>query len=156
MSSFVITKAEYIKAAGTLSGIVDAKDVFLFDYRAGKKSGPQEIYDTFVKFYEMNTESVQEQYGDPERETDSRSYKQEFNFFLNYGKMSAIHPEKIKKVIMSLRQFFSSAEYQTEREDYNLEMREYFNRVLVALMPYLCYIPREDLMGCWGSFEAVV
>ena len=72
MSSFVISKKEYIKAAGIVAGIAEAqRDFWLFDYEAQRNSTPEDYYNRFAECYTMNALSVQEQYGDDKPEADA-------------------------------------------------------------------------------------
>ena len=57
MSSFIIEKREYVKCAGLLFGYEEAK-------RDNHRWYLDHLYDWFVRCYELNVASVNEQYGD--------------------------------------------------------------------------------------------
>ena len=149
MSSFVIDKQEYVKAAGLVSGIVEDKKVWLYDYEANRKSEPADFYKRFVNCYEMNALSVMEQYEDNEPETDSNKYTDVFKAYVAKGKTIATRPQKLTELILDLRQFFEGAKYQTEKEAYYFKMCMYFNAILAAFMPLLSSYKSD----CWGSID---
>ena len=150
MSSFVISKKEYIKAAGIVAGIAEAqRDFWLFDYEAQRNSTPEDYYNRFAECYTMNALSVQEQYGDDKPEADAEEYKREFAEYRAKGRSFVMNPEKYRNALKHLREFFSGAEYQTEKEAYFWKMQMYFNRILVALMKYA--FPGE--VESWGTLE---
>ena len=149
MSSFVIGKEEYIKAAGVIAGIADVKNIWLYDYSQNRNSTPEDYYRRFTECFEMNMLSVQEQYDENVPESDSNEYMETFKAYMQKGKNAAMYPEKLKNIIMDLWQFFRSAQYQTEKEAYYFKMQMYFNSILVALMPYLHSHESE----CWGEFD---
>lgn len=148
MSSFVIGKEEYIKAAGLVSGISQIKKIWHYDYNSCRNSTPEDYYNQFVKFYEMNALSVQEQYDDPEPETDSNDYKATFKKAMKAGTAAVINGG-LRDRIMQLRSFFKCAMYQTEKESYSYMMQLYFDRLLVELMQYLHKVPENS----WGDIE---
>lgn len=75
MSSFAIEKREYIKAAGLVAGIVKAREVWIFNHRTQRNSEPEDFYDEFVRCFEMNAVSVQEQYHEDVPWSDSNEYR---------------------------------------------------------------------------------
>ena len=157
MSSFVIGKEEYIKAAGIVAGIKDIhNDIWMYDYELGRNMTADDYYNKFVECYDMNAISVYEQYKPRHDDeilcTDSRDYKATFKAYRAKGKAYALRPDALKMAIMELRQFFSSAIYQTEKESYMFKMQMFFNSLLVQLMPYLYRVNRDDIQS-WGSFD---
>lgn len=150
MSSFVIGKEEYIKAAGICAGIASIKKMWVYDYIARRNMEPEDYYNRFSECYTMNALSVQEQYQDAEPETDPADYLQTFKTYQAKGRAAATNPEKLRGLILDLRDFFASAQYQTEKESYYFKMQALFNTILVALMPHMAP-PREST--CWGSLD---
>ena len=130
MSSFTISKSDYIKAAGIVAGIAEAsgrdngcRQVWLYDYETGRNSTP---------------------------ELDSGEYKAEFKAALQTGKKLYFEQgEKLKNAIMELRQFFNSAIYQTEKQAYMFKMQMFFNQILSQLMVYLWTYEPES----WGDLK---
>ena len=151
MSSFVISKKQYVKAAGIIAGISEsARDFWLYDYEAGRNSTPDDYYNRFSECYNMNALSVQDQYGDTEPETDGDDYKDIFKEYRKKGKDIYFFGDK-KKAIIELLHFFNSALYQTETEAYYFKMQLYFYRIIVALLQYCdsSYHNSES----WGTLE---
>lgn len=157
MSSFTISKSDYIKAAGIVAGIAEAsgrgngcRQVWLYDYETGRNSTPEDYYRRFTECFEMNALSVQEQYHDSTPELDSGEYKAEFKAALQTGKRLYFEQgEKLKNAIMELRQFFNSAIYQTEKQAYMFKMQMFFNQILSQLMVYLWTYEPES----WGDLK---
>ena len=154
MSSFIIGKTEYVKAAGAIAGIVEGSnrginEVFVYDYQSRHRMGDKEFYDRFVECFEMNSLSFQEQYRETELYTDSNDYKDLFSKYKKIGKSAVFDDKKLRKIIFDLRDFMKSAEYQTEKETYFFKMKMFFNEILVQLMGLL--YPHE--CECWGDFN---
>lgn len=159
MSSFTIGKAEYIKAAGVIAGIVEGtsfgrNEVYIYDYQKSKKMTADDFYNCFVECFEMNALSVYEQYKERHPEdvldTDTEPYTEEFKEYQKIGRNALLDPEKLCEIIFNLRDFLKSAEYQTEKEAYFFKMKMIFNEILVQLMGLL--YPHE--CECWGDFNA--
>lgn len=152
MSSFIISKEEYIKAAGTVAGLAESLPHFwLYDYETGRNATQEDYYRMFTECYTMNAMSVKEQYHDPELFTDGSSYKRTFDDYRKKGRSAGLHRgEDFKRITAELVNFFSSAVYQTEKEPYFWKMQTLFNRITAELMPHILkeYEPRS-----WGTFE---
>lgn len=161
MSSFVISKVEYIKAAGFVAGIVkESKTVHftanirLWDAEQQREMNTRDIHAAFEKCYELNAANVYEYYSpnhpDEELATDSDAYNYEFTQYMTIGRKMYHNPEKLRKAIFNLRDFFGSACYQTaENDEYYNRMESFLNRILVAVMGPL--YPHE--CECWGKFN---
>jgi hypothetical protein len=157
MSSFVISKRDYIKAAGYIAGIVKERDrgiheFFVYDYELGRKMNIQDYYNKFVKCYEMNAKSVQEQYGDDEVETDENTYEDVFNEYMKYGSTDYITYECFRINIVNLHKFFRSVLYQTENRTYATKMEDFFAKIESNLFEILFAGELEE-SECWGDFE---
>ena len=158
MSSFVIGKVEYVKAAGAVAGIVEGfnhgnNECFVYDYQSNTRYTADGFYRLFVECFEMNALSVHEQYRHHPGEelwTDNADYMQEFRKYQKIGRSAAYDDRKREKIIFDLRDFMRSAMYQTEKEAYFFKMMMAFNQILVALMGTLN--PHE--CECWGDFNA--
>ena len=157
MSSFVIGKAEYIKAAGVIAGIAEEEEsnpvprFYVYDYQRGRKMTGADFYDAFCECFQMNAISVSEQYKDNEIYTDSDYYLGLYERAKKAGKAAARDPEKLKRTVYDLADFLQSAEYQTEKEAYFFKMKMIFNEILVQLFGLLW--PHE--CECWGEFTVV-
>lgn len=161
MSSFTISKKEYIKAAGIVAGIAEASargagryQLWLYDYETQRNSTAEDYYRRFSECYTMNAISVGEQYHDRTPETDSNEYRAEFKAAQAAGKKLYFEQgEKLKKAIMELRQFFHSAIYQTEKYSYMFKMQFFFYQIEDQLAEYL-YSPGE--CESWGELKITV
>jgi len=150
MSSFVISKREYVKAGGFVAGAAAELQLWNYDFENNRNMTKEDYYNKFVKFYDMNAESVQEQYGDSERENDPCEYKDVFEAFYARGKRLAIHKgsDDFHKAVRSLNQFLGSACYQTENEESNAAMRSFFDRLIVEMFEKMRYMELES----WCEF----
>ena len=153
MSSFVIGKEDYVKAAGLLAGIVSVyPDTFIWDHKADKRMEGTGFYDRFIECFEMNAISVYEQYKHHPDEvlyTDGKDYTETFTAYKAIGKKYAAHPDTLKMMISEIRQFFRSALYQTEKESYSFMMEMLFYRIIDALTPLLYHYEPKS----WGSLD---
>lgn len=151
MSSFVIAKEEYIKAAGVVAGIAkELRDFWLYNYEKGRKYTEADYYDAFSEFYNLNALSVQMQYGDKTPETDSGTYEKEFNSYMKIGVQIARNGgDTLKNAALELNDFFRSAIYQTEYEPYMWKMSMFFDRVISQLFEKMF---RHEC-NSWGSLN---
>ena len=150
MSSFVIGKREYIKAAGFVSGIAEKssmREFWIYDYTVGRNMTKEDYHRQFTAFYNMNALSVQAQYGDATCEEDSNDYMEDFNKYRNIGK--SLVGAELTRAVLDLSDFFRSACYQTEDEECNKYMRAFFDRVIVEI--YTKTHTHE--CKCWGNFN---
>lgn len=123
MSSFIIDKVEYIKAAGLMYGIEESKR---------DKNGYflNRVRQEFEHAYALNVASVNEQYGDNEM-PDEKKYDAEFEAYRKMGVLigndgyasdDGILHEKVKDVMkfsdlrIRLWGFFRSVLYQIEND----------------------------------------
>ena len=149
MSSYVVPKSEYIKAAGIIAGIVTIKnnarrsDFWVYDYELRRNMQPNDYYIRMAECYDMNAISVQEQYGDSEPERDNNQYLDIFLAYKRKGMDCAMNPEKLRKAWFVLNDFFRCAEYQTEKYAYLFRMKMLFNEILVQLMRLTDSRPEE-------------
>lgn len=155
MSSFVIDKVEYVKAAGAIAGIFEVKkrrgDMWLFDYHNGKRiNNAADLRELFEGFYYMNHCSVEEQYNEPHTEGDGQKYEKEFQIYRKKGINAAIcSRDYFQKIMVKLNCFFQGALYQVENEEYNTAMRKVFYTILSDLLEF--YFP-TNFEG-WSRFD---
>ena len=154
MSSFVIRKDIYMRAAGLVAGLQDVKRRhFVFDHAAYKWMEPDDFQPKFSHFYDLNALSVAEQYGDRDMEGTPPTERECAAVFRQYrqkGRQAAING-KAKDIVMLLRNFTQCALYQTEKEGYYYEMQMFFNRLLVALLPIL----HPEQCDGWTDFDEI-
>ena len=161
MSSFVISKVEYIKAAGFVSGIMKACNngwctgsVWIWDSELKRALTEIDIYNRFVDCFNMNSKSVYDQYSPRHPDevlcVDEIHYTEEYLQYTDIGAALADDPERLAPALQDLHDFFDSALYQTsEDREANKKMSDFFNSILLALMP-VAY-PHETT--CWGRFN---
>lgn len=150
MSSFIIGKSEYMKAAGLVSGLAEELKVWIYDHETNRNSTKEDYKRKFEECFMMNALSFQEQYKEQEVWTDSNSYEEEFNAYYKLGKQLVYNDgEALINAIRELQQFFDSAMYQTEKESYMYKMQMFFNNLICQLFKQSSHYKPES----WGSLE---
>lgn len=146
MSSFIIKKVEYIKAAGLMYGIEDAKfrkhNYFL-----------QHVRYYFCNCYALNVKSVNLQYDD-NNAVDDEEYMDVFEEYKAKGRKIANcegcgDVKNLGELRKRLTMFFQSVLYQIEDED----CAEYVSWVAFMCIKKLCETEIEDIEGWWGEIE---
>lgn len=150
MSSFIIGKQEYIKAAGLVAGLAKEFNLWIYDFSSNRNMDASDYYRSFVECFEMNALSVQEQYKDKDLFTDSNDYMDLFKKYQKHGQNIAMTREGLKEAFLELRQFFSGCVYQTETPAYMFKMRMLFDRIIVELSGKVVngYEPES-----WGTLD---
>jgi hypothetical protein len=155
MSSFIVSKQEFIKAAGLMCGYEEAK-------RHSHKWFIEHVRQEFEHAYALNVVSVQEQYKDysfdPEEETLDdvfEAYRKMGSLIYTEGYKMGIICTKVADVMdkptfrKSMWNFFRSVLYQIENEAAHRAVAELFFTCLSKLY--------EDEMrsveGWWGEVE---
>ena len=122
MSSYVVDKKEFVKCAGLMHGIENAKrskHIYFVD----------NVRNWFEQAYEMNVKSVNEQYRD-NMQPDGLKYDTLFNQYSRKGESiytSALFGEnELKKIRPCIMSFFNSVLYQIENEDMHKEVAAMF------------------------------
>lgn len=140
MSSFVISKIEYIKAAGLMYGIEESNryphDWFL-----------RNAYDNFVMCYEANEKSVAEQYGE-DYTINTFEYKETFEFYRRKGRhlIAKGYRNELKKM---MKQFFDSSLYQIENEEMRMKCCAWYWMCLDKFDKFEI----DDDVSCWGRIN---
>jgi len=156
MSSFIVSKQEFIKAAGLMCGYEEAK-------RNSHKWFIDHVRQEFEHAYALNVASVNEQYGDDEPEMPET--EQYDDVFEDYRKMGTlIYTEGYKMGIIctkvadvmdkptfrkSMFNFFRSVLYQIENEAAHRAVAELFFTCLCKLYDD----EMRDVEGWWGEVE---
>lgn len=159
MSSFTISKKEYVKVAGYIAGIANSynrgcRDFWVYDHKEHKNTDTALYYKRFVQCYEMNAESVKEQYHGDEvgaSSNDTNEYKAEFNAY--YQKGSALicaSSEDRRHAVAEIRNFLHSSLYQTENEKYNFMMTHWYGLIIDQLTEKILLGSYEA--ESWGEF----
>jgi len=161
MSSFTISKKEYVKVAGYVAGIANGcssgvHEFWLWDSKEHKNTDKDLFYKRFVQCYEMNAESVKKQYKGAEvgaSSNDQNEYKTEFNKYYKKGQALVMEDTNtINQAVSEINNFFHSSLYQTEDEKYNFMMTHWYNSILDQLVERLLLRSYES--ESWGEFKA--
>jgi hypothetical protein len=142
MSSFVINKFEYVKAAGLMYGIASAE-------RYPHTWFLNNVYNWFVKAYELNVASVNEQYHDNSG-VDGNSYDELFEVYKEKGRVLRCRDYHLRNIRPKLLNFFDSVLYQIENMEFNKEVSFIFYQCAKKLYKS----ETDDLEGWWGEVEA--
>lgn len=148
MSSFIISKREYVKAAGLLHGIEEAK-------RDSHQWFLENVRKEFEHCYALNVASVNEQYDDNEVPEED-AYDEVFEAYRKLGvaiyEGPALHEGvmKMRDLRIRLWLFFRSVLYQIENEAAYRMAAEWFFTCISTLY-------ENDLhaveCGWWGEID---
>ena len=144
MSSFIIGKKEYIKAAGLVCDVASCS-------KYGSSTFCANVKKQFENIYNLNVYSWCEQY-DEDVEKDTCDYESVFNDYKELGRriyMGCERKMSLDTLRYSLMQFFRSATYQIENEDANMEAASYFYTCIETLFES----KTENIDGFWGSID---
>lgn len=156
MSSFVVSKKEYIKAAGLMCGYEEAK-------RDSHKWFVDNVRKEFEHAYALNVISVNEQYGDNE-EPEAEDYDEVFDAYRKKGALiqregyasdNGIIFHKAGDVMdkrtfrRSMWKFFDSVLYQIDCDAAHRAVAELFYMCLGKLYEG----ETRDVDGWWGEIE---
>lgn len=148
MSSFVIDKKEYMKAAGLVTGSFgegfSSKREYLSSYwydRAVRQ---------FYKLYVLNVESCNLQYCDTEtpeplNDSDKELYEQYRQKAIEISK----NEMERRKLIFNLNHFFRSVSYQIEDKDCEMQAANIIYRYLSSMISSMKF----DDDSWWGSIK---
>jgi len=166
MSSFVISKSEYMKAAGFLAGLAEEKNCYreqllrMWNYRDDRVMNDQDFIDAFTTLYKYNALSVQKQYKDKEAENDSKKYSKEFAATKKATKQMVLdwHLERNRNIEMTIYKFQSfsnSILYQIEDEELSTKARFFLAKVQMKLFEVLREFNgiSEEETTSWGDFN---
>lgn len=144
MSSYVIDKVEYVKAAGIMCGFESAK-------RDPHKYFVDTIRSRFNDVYMWNVKSVAKQYGEKEV-YDDNEYDDTFEKYKVIGRKvyrASFDVMPLNELRTCLFYFFRSALYQIEDELYAAKASEVFLECLTKLYEKEIY----NVDGWWGKIE---
>ena len=162
MSSFVISKKEYVKAAGFIAGIAEADlnrhehIIYLWNRKDGRVYTKEDYIKSFTQCYVNNAVSVQNQYGDKTAESDTATYSEYFNVFYKKGqnlwKSYKYNCDKSAfiKAICEFQRFTQCVNYQIEDEKLGFLTMSFLNEITSKLLEIVG--DAEDLQS-WGTFE---
>lgn len=147
MSSFVINKIEFVKAAGLMYGIEESKP-HSFRYFL------ENVRDNFVRAFEFNALSVAEQYHDEEPYKDELTYDSTFEEYRRKGRTiwtldsSRTCPMNRKELRNALTDFFHSVLYQIENQEMETWVASFFWQCASRMED-----PEVSDAGWWGKIE---
>lgn len=141
MSSFVVNKSEFVKAAGLMYGIEASK-------QHSHRYFLENVRKRFTECYELNVESVNEQYDD-ESAKDGCEYDSLFEKYRQIGLNVRFNAEQFKELRTGLMQFFRSVLYQIENEEMNIYVSAFFFECTSKLFGD----ELASVEGWWGDVE---
>ena len=145
MSSLIVSKKEYIKAAGLVCGVASCSKY------GGNSVFCANVKKQFEHIYNLNVYSWCEQY-DEDIEKDTKDYESVFNDYKELGRriyMGLESKMSLDTLRYSLIKFFGSITYQIENEDANMEAASY----LFSCVEMLYQDKTDDIDGFWGSID---
>ena len=144
MSSCVVDKFAYMKAAGVVAGIAEAyqndtwKRIHVLDFDTGEVLKPEDFRRCFSACHTMNALSVQERYNDDKPETDDRPYNDEYNTGMRIGRKAArealYNPAVLLDLTYNLQYFFHHCVYQIDKDAYFYKMKAFFNEIIAEIL----------------------
>ena len=172
MSSFVVSKSEYTKAAGFLAALVEAKNYYrdpvlsLWNRRRGGYYTAEDVLKDFHRLYRINAEAVAAQYGDPEPEKDTADYGEGFKnakargedlMRRGYTLDQQTARRDLQRATYGCIMFFRSALYQIEGDEFERRALMILNKYFRGLYEVLRKLDglTEDDFRSWGSFDAL-
>lgn len=160
MSSFVINKKEYAEACGFLAGLAEVKGRYnepvlrLWNYARNRVYTPEDFLKVSAWLYDLNAISVQKQYRDSEKCTDSNDYRAEFeNYKQRTIETYLFHKSDLKKAIYRFHMFSSCILYQIEDKECDLKAKGFLYRVNHLLMGIMRDIDQFEVEDSWASFD---
>jgi len=163
LSSFIINKRAYVRVAGVVAGIIKAANdnsrfprVYFYDRMTGENMAPSGYLEKFVQCYEMNVESVNEQYKHHAPcKVDQNEYEDDFRAYYKHGydvcMRRFMFPNKFYGILYELTQFADSVNYQIENPALNQIVCEWFDFILVRLFRLMDM--HHDGHESWGDFS---
>ena len=166
MSSFVISKSEYIKAAGFLAGLAEEKDCYreqllrMWNTRDNRVMNDQDFIEAFTTLYKFNALSVQKQYGDKAAEADDNTYEKEFKAVKKATKQMCLdwhlcRNHNIEMTIYKFQSFSNSILYQIEDPELSEKTQFFLAKVQMKLFEVLRNFNgiSEEETTSWGDFN---
>lgn len=146
MSSFVVEKIEFVKAAGLMYGFEESKrEKHLYFLNVVKEK--------FLECWRNNIESVCEQYDDDESiYADDDNYDEVFEKYRKLGAkifMGINAPMTRREFAFSMMSFFNSVLYQVENDDLHDKCAAFFFTCTKKLFE----VEIRKVEGWWGDIE---
>lgn len=146
MSSFIVDKREFVKAAGLMYGFEASKGDGVNLYWLNS------IRQKFNECYIFNVKSVNEQYGE-DYSMDEDDYEREF---VAYGKMgmnirSGNGQISLNQLRLGLMKFFGSVTYQIENKEMCDKVEAFFFECVEHLFSRELHYTNSVTNGWWGE-----
>lgn len=164
MSSFVISKREYIKAAGYFAGLADQTDYYtvpVVNWYNSKKGGfmeAEDYYKAFCSLYEMNGRSVMLQYSLSSTVSDPDEYREDFDEYrckaadlYKYSDTVAGYADFLDSIFDFLN-FCDSIAYQIEDRGLSRQAKRFMYTCQHYLLKMLSKVSHYH-SDCWGDFN---
>ena len=149
MSSYVISKKNYIRAAGYVSGIAKELQVWIYNYKDCRNFTKEDYLVLFKWIYSANARSVQKQYHNDTCENDTNDYPDDFEKYFKKGRSDCIH-HYYTKMLNAIHTFFSSCNYQIEDDILGNQVKTYLDKIFFAVYDKTMGDPD---ISCWGDFD---
>ena len=157
MSSYVISKQEYVKIAGFIAGLQAAEKygesaLYWWNHKENRLHNDKSIKALILTAYDCNVISVMKQYNEDQSEFDENEYNELFQEYKqkSYSLYSRCQFTTLKKYYYSLIAFISCFNYQTEDEMLN-------NKGMMILQTALYKVSKlifqSECNGFWGTFS---
>lgn len=157
MSSYVISKEDYSRAAGFCAGLADAKylgepALWMWHYGENRVYTARDYLPAFHWLYRLNARSVMLQYGDDEPENDPDEYRAEYEAARKKAfDMYTFHPQKLNKACDNFAGFIHCMLYQTEDPECERQMKGFVYRLYFAVEN--ARRRRQGIETDWGVFS---
>ena len=166
MSSFVISKVEFMKAAAFCAALAEEKDCYreqllrMWNSRDNKVMDEKDFIEAFTVLYKYNALSVQKQYHDKEAENDTKKYVKEIAETKKATKQMILdwHMERnhsIELAIYKFQSFSQSILYQIEDPEYSAKTQFFLAKLQIHLFKVLRNFNGidEEEVTSWGDFN---
>lgn len=149
MSSYVISKQNYVRVAGYISGVAQELKVWVYNYKDNRNFTKEDYLTLFKWIYDANAISVQKQYRDEKREEDDNEYPADFEKYFKLGCSDCFHHD-YSKMLNAVHSFFSSCNYQIEDDFLGGKVKTYLDKIFFAIYDRT---KGETNLDCWGDFN---
>ena len=151
MSSFVINKSEYMKAAGVVIGAMaeaGRDDWWLYDRGLGRALSQEDMVEKFRWLYRENVKDVNEKYGE-----DSPGDDLPRNLEIVEGKTAWGKADRAGRgqIVSEMHEFFDSIRYQIEDNKRSEIVSAFLDKVLINLYKSLRLWKEEP--DSWGELN---
>ena len=157
MSSFIIDKNEYVKVGAFIGAFTEMRYrgdllIYLYNEKTNKLYTANDVINEMISIYEMNVDSVNEQYGDHTEYDTEEIDRMVVAKYMGYAKKILYDENKLEIAIANVHKFFRSVNYQIENEELNARAKEIMQKYECALLDVFMEI-KGIPTDSWGSFD---